>query len=207
MPPLLGLITRARRGRTADDRAARARPSRRRASIRYSLVIAYRQLLIGASAYDPAAGIAIFALPPQAPALPAGNAPARRLAPPTTRRRRTSTPSATSCCRTPTSAAGSAQAVARAGRDLARPGAARSACARRRRWPCLAELDGRGPLGAVPRRQAADRHGHAGARRPLHGRVAELDGTARGRHTLRAIVTDAQGPEGRQRRRAVRVCR
>jgi hypothetical protein len=38
-----------------------------------SLVIAYRRVLVGAALYDPLSGIAIFALPPQAPRLPVGN--------------------------------------------------------------------------------------------------------------------------------------
>jgi minor extracellular serine protease Vpr len=37
-----------------------------------SLVIAYRRVLVGAALYDPLSGIAIFVLPPQAPAIPAG---------------------------------------------------------------------------------------------------------------------------------------
>jgi minor extracellular serine protease Vpr len=37
-----------------------------------SLVIAYRRVLVGAALYDPLSGIAVFALPPQAPRLPAG---------------------------------------------------------------------------------------------------------------------------------------
>jgi hypothetical protein len=41
-----------------------------------SLVLAYRGVLLGASAYDPASGIAVFTIPSNAPALPAGNVPA-----------------------------------------------------------------------------------------------------------------------------------
>ena len=37
-----------------------------------SLVISYRRALVGASLYDPVAGIALFALPSQAPRIPAG---------------------------------------------------------------------------------------------------------------------------------------
>jgi hypothetical protein len=37
-----------------------------------SLVIAYRQVLVGAALYDPASGLALFPLPPAAPALRAG---------------------------------------------------------------------------------------------------------------------------------------
>ena len=39
----------------------------------YSLVIGYGRVLIGAAAYDPASGIALFPIPSAAPALRAGN--------------------------------------------------------------------------------------------------------------------------------------
>jgi len=39
-------------------------------------VLAFRGVLLGASAYDPASGIAVFTIPSYAPALPAGNVPA-----------------------------------------------------------------------------------------------------------------------------------
>ncbi len=38
----------------------------------YSLVISYRNVLVGAAAYDPSSGVALFPLPPTAPALEAG---------------------------------------------------------------------------------------------------------------------------------------
>ncbi len=41
-----------------------------------SLVLAYRGVLLGASAYDPASGIAVFSIPSNAPALPARDVPA-----------------------------------------------------------------------------------------------------------------------------------
>nr|MBA2384846.1 S8 family serine peptidase [Actinomycetota bacterium] len=69
-PPLLGLITdRVAAGRStialrALDEGAGVDP--------YSLVIGYGRVLIAASAYDPASGIALFALPAQAPRLRVG---------------------------------------------------------------------------------------------------------------------------------------
>ena len=41
-----------------------------------SLVLAYRGVLLGASAYDAASGIAVFSIPSNAPALPARDVPA-----------------------------------------------------------------------------------------------------------------------------------
>ena len=69
-PPRLGLITaRVAAGRPTIalrvlDDGAGVDP--------YSLVIGYGRTLIGASAYDPASGIALFGLPREAPALKAG---------------------------------------------------------------------------------------------------------------------------------------
>ena len=69
-PPLLGLIT---------DRVAAGRPT---IALRvldegagvdpFSLVIGYGQVLIGAYAYDPVSGVALFPLPTQAPKLKVG---------------------------------------------------------------------------------------------------------------------------------------
>ena len=75
-PPLLGLIT------SASPRAGRR--SRCACSISapgvdpYSLVIGYGRALVGAAAYDPVSGIAVFPLPREAPALRAGETPAAR---------------------------------------------------------------------------------------------------------------------------------
>ena len=96
-PPQVGLITsRVSAGRPTLalrvlDRGSGVDP--------YSLTIGYGRALVGAAAYDPATGVALFPLPAEAPRLRVGrrtlDAP-----PPTSRRRRTSTRSATSCSRT-----------------------------------------------------------------------------------------------------------
>ena len=59
-----------------------------------SLVIGYGNALIGASAYDPFSGLALFGLPADAPKLKVGQADDRSSRPPTSRSRRTSTRSA-----------------------------------------------------------------------------------------------------------------
>ena len=97
-PPLLGLIT---------NRVAAGRPT---LALRvldlgagvdpFSLVIGYGRALIGAAAYDPLTGIAIFPLPREAPALRAGKRLLSASAPRTSRKRRTWTRSATSSSRT-----------------------------------------------------------------------------------------------------------
>jgi hypothetical protein len=69
-PPFLGLITpRVSAGRPtialqAVDRGAGVDP--------YSLVISYGRVLIGAALYDPVSGIALFPIPAAAPALKVG---------------------------------------------------------------------------------------------------------------------------------------
>ena len=45
----------------------------------FSLVISYRRVLLGASAYDPFSGVAIFGIPRNAPTIPAGRTPATAL--------------------------------------------------------------------------------------------------------------------------------
>jgi subtilisin family serine protease len=73
-PPLAGLATRrVAAGRPlvvvrARDLQSGVDPS--------SLVFAYRNVLVGAAFYDSSSGVAIFALPPEAPALPVGKTPA-----------------------------------------------------------------------------------------------------------------------------------
>jgi minor extracellular serine protease Vpr len=69
-PPVLKLLTRrVAVGRPtlavrAQDRGAGVDP--------YSMLIAYQGVAVGAAAYDPSSGIAVFVLPSEAPRLPAG---------------------------------------------------------------------------------------------------------------------------------------
>ena len=58
----------------------------------FSLVLSYGRVLVGAAAYDPFSGVALFPLPAEAPRMRAGRL-RRPSSPPTTRRRRTRTSS------------------------------------------------------------------------------------------------------------------
>ena len=201
-PPLLGLITaRVAAGRPTIalrvlDDGAGVDP--------YSLVIGYGQTLIGASAYDPASGIAIFGLPRQAPALKAGS-PTLAASAADFQEAKNVDSVGDELLPNTAFASGALRGGRAAGRDLAHPGAAAvRGTDRAARRP--GELDGRGPLRAVPRRPSDDRHGDAGSpaasTRPRGG----TGRAAKGAHQLRAIVTDARGRKA-ESRRAVRICR
>jgi minor extracellular serine protease Vpr len=73
-PPVVRLLTtRVSAGRPVIVARVRDFPARGGASgiDPSSLVLAYRQALVGASSYDPTSGIALFGLPAQAPSIPA----------------------------------------------------------------------------------------------------------------------------------------
>jgi subtilisin family serine protease len=199
-PPLLGLMTR---------RVSAGRPT---LALRvldlgagvdpYSLVIGYGQALVGAAAYDPATGIALFPLPQEAPALRVGkgrlNASAADFqeaknvdsvgdellpntvfaqGPITVVDRPTVTwltPETSECVAKQT------QLVVVA---------ASTAAVRSVRF-----LDERKPVATVKR-------GGAG----LFTATWKRGAAAKGKHTLRAIVTDARGRKA-EARRVVRVC-
>src|SRR5688500_14408518 len=200
-PPLLGLIT---------DRVAAGRPT---IALRildegagvdpYSLVIGYGRVLVGAYAYDAASGIALFPLPREAPALTVGR---------------------------PVLGASAAdfqeaKNVDSVGDELLPNTAFASGRIRvvngptinwlvpeiRECVPARASLvvvtgstaavrsvrffDGRKPIAAVKR-------GAVG----VYSAVWRRGGAAKGRHTLRAVVTDAKGRRA-EAQRVARVCR
>jgi subtilisin family serine protease len=200
-PPLLGLITsRVSAGRPTlalrvTDLGAGVDP--------YSLVIGYGRVTIGAAAYDPASGIALFPLPSRAPALRAG--------------RRLLTASAADFQE--------AKNVDSVGDELLPNTAFASGNIRVVNGPTIAWLapevndctatqaslvalasstvavrsvrffDGRRPV-------ATDRQGGAG----LFTALWKRGGAAKGKHTLRAVVTDAKGRKA-EAQRVVRVCK
>jgi minor extracellular serine protease Vpr len=169
----------------------------------YSLVISYRDVLIGAAAYDPASGIALFPLPRSAPALRAGR---RQLS----------------------ASAGDfqeAKNVDSVGEDLLPNTAFASGSLRVVNGPTVAWLDPE-VRACMPRR--AQLTVIAGASTSLRS-VRFLDGSRgiatvkrrggglfgavwqngqarKGRHLLRAIVIDAQGRKA-EAQRVVRICR
>ena len=199
-PPLLGLLT----GRVSAGRPTIALRVLDLGSgvDPYSLVIGYRQTLIGAAVYDPASGIALFPIPAGAPALRAGNRQVQasaadfqesknvdsvgdELLPNTAFAsgpvRVVNTPTITwltpeirecAAARTPLTVLAGSTAAVRT----------------------IRFLDGKKPIATV-------RRGTAG----IFGATWRRGGAAKGRHTLRAIVTDAKGRTA-EAQRVVRVC-
>ena len=169
----------------------------------YSLVISYRNVLIGAAAYDPASGIALFPIPRSAPVLAAGR---RQLS---------------------ASAADFQEAknVDSVGEDLLPNTAFASGTIRVVNGPTVAWLDPE-VRACVPRTAqlivAADSSTAirsvrfldggrkiAVVKRPgggLYGAAWRNGDARKGRHLLRAIVIDAKGRKA-EAQRIVRVCR
>jgi hypothetical protein len=200
-PPLVGLVT---------SRVAAGRPT---IALRildvgagvdpYSLVIGYGRALVGAAVYDPVSGIALFPLPRQVPALKAG--------------RRLLTASAADfqeaknvdsvgdeLLPNTAFASGNIRVVNRPTVTWVTPEVnectatqapllvlASSTAALR----SVKFFDGRKPL-------ATDKQGGAG----LFTAVWKRGAAAKGKHTLRAIVTDAKGRKA-EAQRVVRVCK
>ncbi|MGZ8782683.1 MAG: hypothetical protein ACXWZB_04210, partial [Gaiellaceae bacterium] len=200
-PPLLGLMTtRVSAGRPTLalrvlDLGAGVDP--------YSLVIGYGRSLVGAAAYDPASGIALFPLPADAPALRAGK---RQLQ---------------------ASAADFQESknVDSVGDELLPNTAFASGPVRVVNGPTVSWLapeirecaPARAPLVALAASTAAVRtvrffdgrkllatvrRGGSG----VYSAVWRRGSAAKGRHTLRAIVTDAKGRKA-EAQRIVRVCK
>ena len=190
-------------GRPAAARRARARPPVRDRSLlardRHT-----GRVLVGAAAYDPFAGLALFPLPGLAPRIRTGgprrSCRSRRQPGDEERRDDREQPAAehdASARSRITGVNGPAVAwlVPDAGACVTGPCAAGSG----------GELDRSGGFGQVLRRQAPDQEGDEGPGQPVRRRLA--DGKAgRGRHTLRATAVDRKGRSFSAVRR-VRVCR
>ena len=167
-----------------------------------SLVLAYRGVLLGASAYDPASGLAVFAIPSGAPPLPARDVPAIVVAADYQESKNIVTPGGTvlpnTVFRTVRIRARKAPAVTwlfpSPGACLRTESTLVVAASAPGKISSVQFLDGRRPIATVKRASAG-----------LYAAGWVLGRTATGRHTLRAVVTTA----GRQisAQRAVRVCR
>jgi minor extracellular serine protease Vpr len=168
-----------------------------------SLVIAYRRVLVGASLYDPVAGIAIFALPREAPALRAGRTPAIFVASDYQEAKNVNTSG--------TDIMPNTNFVPARLRVVSGPTVTwlvpeqRECVPRRTRLVALAGSTAR--IRSVtffdgPRRLRIVRSGDAG----LYAADWSTARAARGVHRLRAVVTDARGRRAAAVR-AVRVCR
>ena len=200
-PPLLGLITtRVSAGRPTIalrvvDLGAGVDP--------YSLVIGYGRALIGAAAYDPVTGIAIFPLPREAPALRAGK---RLLSASAADFQESKNVDSVGDALLPNTAfaSGNITVVNRPAITWVTPEPSECAPAQTQLLALASStavvrsvrfLDGRKPIATV-------RRGVSG----LYSVVWRRGGAAKGKHTLRAIVTDAQGRKA-ESQRVVRVCR
>ena len=200
-PPLLGLLT---------SRVSAGRPT---IALRvvdlgsgvdpYSLVIGYGQTLIGAVAYDPASGIALFPIPTEAPQLRAGKRQVQASA--ADFQEAKNVDSVGDELLPNTAFAGGPITVVDGPTitwvtpEIRECATAQHAADRARR------LDRHGPLDPVPRRHASRSRPSVAARPGIYGATWRRGGAAKGRHTLRAIVTDAKGRKA-EAQRVVRVC-
>ena len=200
-PPLIGLITRrVSAGRPTIalrivDSGAGVDP--------YSLVIGYGRALVGAAAYDPSSGIALYPLPRQAPALKAGkrtiNASAADF------QEAKNVDSVGDELLPNTAYAGGPISVVAGPTVTWLAPEIKECVARQTPLTVLASstaavrsvrfLDSRKPIATVKR-------GSVG----LYSAVWKRGGAAKGEHTLRAIVTDAKGRKA-EAQRVVRVCK
>ena len=200
-PPLLGLIT---------NRVAAGRPT---LALRvldlgagvdpYSLVIGYGRALIGAAAYDPISGIAVFPLPREAPVLRAGK---RLVAASAADFQEAKNVDSVGDELLPNTAFASGNITVVNGPAITWVTPEPSECATSpAQLLVLASsnaalrsvrfLDESKPIATVKR-------GVAG----IYSTAWKRGGAAKGRHTLRAIVTDAKGRHA-EAQRVVRVCK
>ena len=200
-PPSIRLLTtRVAAGRTliaarVTDRGAGVDP--------ISLVIGYRQALVGAAAYDPFSGLALFPIPGAAPALRAGRTPAVLLASDFQEAKNVDQAGANVLPNTRFKPARIRVVSGPAVTWLA-PGS--RACVARRE-PLLVAASSTAPLRSV--RYYDGSHGIATVRKGVAGLYSATWRTAKaakGRHALRAVVLDRKGRTVTARR-TVRVCR
>ena len=199
-PPLLGLIT---------SRVSAGRPT---IALRvldlgsgvdpYSLVIGYGRVLIGATVYDPASGIALFPIPRQAPALRAGK---RQVQASVADFQESKNVDSVGDELLPNTAfaGGPITVVAKPTVTWLTPEIRECTTAAARLLVIAGSnsavrsvrfLDGRKPIATVRRGSSS-----------IYAATWRRGGATKGRHTLRAIVTDAKGRKA-EAQRVVRVC-
>ena len=207
LPPSVGLVSaRVGAGRPAIVVRAEDFAFSRRGSSGVdptSLVLAYRRVLVGVSAYDPVSGLAIFLLPPEAPRIPVGRTRATLVAADFQEAKNLATPGGSvlpnTTFRTVTIRGVQGPAATWLAPD-------RRACVGRRTQLVVAASAGRG-VSAVVFRDGSRRV--ATVRRSVAGLFTATWLTARsrpGRHVLRAQVIE-RGGRSFTAERLVRVCR
>ena len=169
----------------------------------YSLVISYRNALIGAAAYDPASGLALFPLPPSAPALQAGR---RQLSASAADFQEAKNVDSVGEELLPNTAFASGPIRVVTGPTVAWLDPEIRACMPRSARLVVAAdstaairsvrfLDGSRRIATVRRRGGG-----------LYGAVWRTGSVRKGKHLLRAIVIDARGRKA-EAQRVVRICR
>jgi hypothetical protein len=200
-PPLLGLITtRVAAGRPTIalrvlDLGAGVDP--------YSLVIGYGRALIAAAAYDPVSGIALFPLPAQAPALKAGK---RLLSASAADFQEAKNVDSVGDELLPNTAFASGNITVVNGPSITWVTPDPNECTAAQ-TPLLVLASSTAAIRSVrfldgKKLVATQKRGGAG----LFSSVWKRGGAAKGKHTLRAIVTDAKGRKA-EAQRVVRVCK
>ena len=200
-PPLVGLIT---------SRVAAGRPT---IALRvldlgagvdpYSLVIGYGRALIAAAAYDPLSGIALFPLPTQAPTLKAGK---RLLSASAADFQEAKNVDSVGDELLPNTAFASGNITVVNGPAVTWVTPDANECTPAQ-TPLLVIASSTAAIRSVrflegKKLVATQKRGGAG----LYSGVWKRGGAAKGKHTLRAIVTDAKGRKA-EAQRVVRVCK
>jgi subtilisin family serine protease len=206
-PPLVGLVSaRVTAGRPLVIARVIDYPARGRDSgvDPTSLVLSYRRALVGASAYDPVTGYAIFGLPEAAPRIPLGRTNASILAADFQEAKNLSTPGGSIL---PNTTVASIRLRGVVGPTVTWLDPERTQCVDRRRQRLLVAADSDKRLRTLTFFDGAKRISRVpGTTAQLYASAWPTARAKRGRHTLIVVARDAAGREARATRR-VRVCR
>ena len=169
-----------------------------------SLVLSYRRALVGASAYDPVSGYAIFGLPTNAPRVPLGRTDARILAADFQESKNVTTPGGSIL---PNTTVASVRLRGVAGPTATWLDPERTQCVDRRRQRLVVAADSDKRLRTLTYFDGNKRIARVtGTTAQLYASAWATARAKKGRHTLTVVVRDAAGREARATRR-VRVCR
>jgi hypothetical protein len=169
-----------------------------------ALVLSYRRALVGASAYDPLSGYALFDLPGAAPTIPAGRTDAMILAADFQEAKNLSTPGGSIL---PNTTVATVRIRGVRGPTVTWLVPERRACVERPRQRLLVAADSDARVRSVTFLDGKRRIARVGGNTiKLYASSWQTASAARGSHTLTAVVLDARGRVARATR-TVRVCR
>jgi minor extracellular serine protease Vpr len=170
-----------------------------------SLVLAYRRALVGASAYDPVSGYAVFGLPPAAPPIPVGRTNASILAADFQEAKNASTPGGAVL---PNTSVVEVRLRGVAGPTVTWLDPERTECVTRPRQRLLVAADSDRRIRTITFFDGTRRIARLtpAGDDELYASTWQTGRAARGRHTIAVVVRDATGREARATR-VVRVCR